>query len=228
MNRNRRRGSILAIAILTILATLALAPGVGATSPDRNGRIAFQAQTDHGVQIFTVRANGHDLRQLTHVDGDAAGPDWSPDGRRIAFSLNECSVAVMDADGDNLDVIASDPDLCQGDPSYTPDGSRLVYLRFDFALEVEEIWSMKTDGSDQRFVTDLGGADPNVSPDGRKLSFKGDPDGTPCSSPTSTAAGPFRSHRRSRSPTSTTGRRTASTSSSATTQIPRRMSPSTS
>ena len=91
-------------------------------SPARNGRIAFQAQTDNGLQIFTVRSNGRDLRQITHVDGDAAGPDWSPDGRRIAFSLNECSVAVMDADGDNLDVIASDPDLCQGDPSYTPDG----------------------------------------------------------------------------------------------------------
>ena len=86
------------------LATLALAPGVGATSPDRNGLIAFQAETDHGLQIFTVRANGKQLRQITHVDGDAAGPDWSPDGRRIAFSLNECSVAVMDADGANLDV----------------------------------------------------------------------------------------------------------------------------
>ena len=46
-------------------------------------------------------------------------------------------MAVMDADGANLDVIASDPDLCQSDASYTPDGSRLVYVRFDSALEVE-------------------------------------------------------------------------------------------
>ena len=177
MTRNRHRCSILAIATLMTLATLALAPGVGATSPGRNGLIAFQAETDHGLQIFTVRPNGKQLRQITHVDGDASGPDWSPDGRRIAFSLNECSVAVMDADGDNLDVIASDPDLCQGDPSYTPDGSRLVFVRFDPALDVEEIWSMKVDGSDQRFVTGAGGPDPNVSPDGRKLSFKGPPDG---------------------------------------------------
>ena len=83
----------------------------------------------------------------------------------------------MDADGDNLEVIASDPELCQGDPSYTPDGSRLVYVRFDPALDVEQIWSMKIDGSDQRFVTGVGGPDPNVSPDGRKISFKGNPDG---------------------------------------------------
>jgi Tol biopolymer transport system component len=172
MIRNRPRPTILAIAVLTTLATLALAPGVSATFPDRNGLIAFQAQTDDGVQIFTVRPNGRDLRQITHVDGDAAQAEWSPDGGRIAFSIGECETAVMDADGGNLNVIASDPDSCQGDPSWTPDGSRLVYDRFDFALEVEQIWSMKPDGSDKKFLADGGGADPNVSPDGQKLSFK--------------------------------------------------------
>jgi Tol biopolymer transport system component len=173
MIRKNRRVPIVGLVILISLSTLALAPGVSATFPARNGLIAFQAQTDDGVQIFTVRPNGHELRQITNVDGDATQPDWSPDGRRIAFALNECSVAVMDADGSNLDVIASDPDLCQGDPSFTPDATRLVYVRFDPVPEVEEIWSMRLDGSDQRFVTGAGGPDPNVSPDGRKLSFKG-------------------------------------------------------
>jgi Tol biopolymer transport system component len=177
MIRKGRPAATLGIAVLTTLATLALAPAVSATFPARNGLIAFQAQTDDGVQIFTVRPNGHELTQITHVDGDATQPDWSPDGRRIAFSVNECSVAVMDADGGNLTVIASDPDLCQGDPSYTPDGSRLVYVRFDPVPEVEQIWSMETDGSDKTFVTGAGGPDPNVSPDGQKLSFKGPPVG---------------------------------------------------
>jgi Tol biopolymer transport system component len=172
MIRNRPRTAIVAVVVLITLSTFALAPGVSATFPDRNGLIAFQAQTEDGVQIFTVRPNGHDLRQITHVDGDAAGPEWSPDGLRIAFSLNDCETVVMDADGGDLSVIASDPDLCQNDPSWTPDGSRLVYDRFDFAIEVEQIWSMKPDGSDRKFVADGGGADPNVSPDGQKLSFK--------------------------------------------------------
>ena len=227
MDRNRRRGSILAIAVLTTLATLALAPGVGATPPAATAGSPSRPRPTTALQIFTVRANGHDLRQLTHVDGDAAGPDWSPDGRRIAFTLNECSVAVMDADGDNLDVIASDPDLCQGDPSYTPDGSRLVYrplrpgARGRGDLEHEARWFRPA------LRHGPGGPDPNVSPDGQKISFKGDRR-QPCSSPTSTAAASSRSRRRSRSPTSTTGRRTASTSSSATTRIPRPMRPSTS
>ena len=83
----------------------------------------------------------------------------------------------MDADGGNLEEIASEPDACLNNASYTPDGTRLVYTRFDFVVEVEQIWSMKTDGSDRQFITDAGGPNPMVSPDGQKLSFKGPPDG---------------------------------------------------
>jgi Tol biopolymer transport system component len=178
MIRNRRRAAIFAVAIFTTWATLAFAPGVGATYPDRNGLIAFHADVGgDGPQIFTVRANGKQLRQVTHVDGVAAQPDWSPDGRRLAFTLNECAIGIVDADGGNLNEIASDPGLCLNDANFTPDAARLTYTRFDFAAEVEQIWSMNVDGSDQRFITDAGGPDPNVSPDGRKLSFKGPPEG---------------------------------------------------
>ena len=86
-------------------------------------------------------------------------------------------IALVDADGANLHEIASDPDACLNDASFTPDGARLVFTRFDVAVEVEQIWSMKTDGSDQQFITGAGGPDPNVSPDGQKISFKGGPDG---------------------------------------------------
>jgi Tol biopolymer transport system component len=178
MNRTIRPGPILPLAILVTLATLALAPGVGATFPDRNGLIAFHADVgDNGPQIFTIRSNGKQLRQVTHVDGVAALPDWSPDGRQIVFTLNECTIALIDADGGNLHEVASDEGACLNDANFTPDGARLVFTRFDFAIEVESIWSMNVDGSDQRFITDLGGPDPNVSPDGRKISFKGGPDG---------------------------------------------------
>jgi Tol biopolymer transport system component len=180
MRRTSHRAAVLATVVLTTLATLALAPGVGATFPDRNGLIAFQADLgDNGQQIFTIRSNGHQLTQITDVDGFAAGPDWSPDGRQIAFSFNECAIALMDADGGNLHEIASDPDpnVCLGDASFTPDGARLVYTRIDFVLEAGQVWSMKIDGSDQQFITDAGGDDPNVSPDGQKVSFKGPPDG---------------------------------------------------
>jgi Tol biopolymer transport system component len=163
------------VAITTALLTVALVGTTSATTPGRNGRLAFQAQTDEGLQIFTMRSDGHDLRQVTHVDGDATLADWAPDGRQIAFSVNECSIAVIDADGSDYELIASDPDLCQTDPAFSPDGERLVYERYDPVGDVDAIWSMKVDGSDKRLLTLAGGADANVSPDGARLSFKAGP-----------------------------------------------------
>jgi Tol biopolymer transport system component len=173
-----RRRSIVAIALLTTLATMALAPGVAATFPARNGLIAFQAEVEGGVQLFTIRPNGKQLHQVTHVDGAAALPDWSPDGRQIVFTLDECSIALINADGGDLHEVAADAGACLSDANFTPDGARLMFTRFDFDVEVESIWTMKVDGSDQRFITTAGGPDPNTSPNGRKLSFKGNPDGS--------------------------------------------------
>jgi dipeptidyl aminopeptidase/acylaminoacyl peptidase len=92
-------------ALTGTLATLVLAPSALATSPGRNGRIVFGADTGGGSQLYTVRPNGHELRQITQVDGDALFPDWSPDGRLIVFALeteNGSSIELMDADGSHV------------------------------------------------------------------------------------------------------------------------------
>ena len=158
------------------LSLFLLAVGTAhATFPGRNGLIAFQAQTDAGSQIFTVRPNGRGLQQITHMTGDAVAPDWSPDGRLIVFEHDapgECAnVAIMNADGTGL-IEFPDPTVCQDDPSFTPDGSRIVFHRFDPATGDDAFWSMDLNGNDrQRIGTCC--SDPNVSPDGEQLSFLG-------------------------------------------------------
>src|SRR4051794_2921524 len=160
------------LALLTAAVTLlAAAPPALATFPGHNGLIAFHTATPAGTQIFTVRENGNELRQITHVDGDAIAPDWSPDGRRIVFELDTpdtAEVAVMNADGSGL-VTLPGIGLFNGDPSFTPDGQRIVYGFFDG--EHGGIASMNLDGSGQQLILvydDVG--DPNVSPDGRTVS----------------------------------------------------------
>jgi Tol biopolymer transport system component len=143
-----------------------------AVPPDRNGRILFEADTPDGRQIFTIRPDGHDLVQVTKVEGGATLAEWSPDGQQIAFTQAQCSIATVDPDGENLRVLASKSGFCYSDPSYVPAVSRLVYSRFDPAADVEQIWSMDLDGGDQQLLTTGGGPDPNVSPDGTKLSYK--------------------------------------------------------
>jgi Tol biopolymer transport system component len=172
--------------IVSVLALLCLVPlsTVRATYPGTNGRIAFGADTGAGSQIYTVRPNGNDLRQITHVNGEAKVPDWSPDGRRIVFEHDQdtadvcANVAIMNADGSDLvDLLQPSPNFCEGDPSFTPDGSRIVFERFAIDTGDDAVWSMKVDGTDRRRVVGpfpSGFAtDPNVSPNGQTLSFVG-------------------------------------------------------
>jgi Tol biopolymer transport system component len=92
------------VPVVTLLLTAFVMPAY-ATFPGQNGLITFSVPSDTGAQIYTVRPNGDDLRQITNVVGDALVPDWSPDGRKIVFehdSPDSCNVALMNADGSGL------------------------------------------------------------------------------------------------------------------------------
>jgi Tol biopolymer transport system component len=172
----RTCGLALFAAVAGAQAAAPSAPSALATFPGRNGQIAFHSQTDAGVQIFTVRPNGHGLRQITHANGDATRPDWSPDGRRIVFELDTAdsgSVAIMNADGSDMVVLPPAPGGFDGDPSFTPDGTRIIFERFAPDTNEDAIWSMNLDGGDRHLIGSgpAGATDPNVSPDGRALSF---------------------------------------------------------
>jgi len=130
-----------------------------------------------------VRPNGRDLRQITHVSGDASNVDWSPDGRKIAFDIStsdSAQIGIMNADGSGLVTLPKAPgNIIEVDPSFTPDGRRVVFITNSGGDD--SIWSMKLDGTDRRLIKTGGTADPNVSPDGRRiafLSFNGEPFGT--------------------------------------------------
>ena len=61
----------------------------------------------------------------------ATARDWSPDGRTIAFATRRRSsidLWLMDADGTNERILASDIDANHGvGPVWSPDGERIVY-----------------------------------------------------------------------------------------------------
>src|SRR4051812_5514471 len=159
--------------LAAMVAALALPCSALATFPGHNGRIAFHATTaTEGTQIFTIRPDGRDLHQITHVAGDAISVDWSPDGHRIAFEIDtedSATVALMNADGSGVRTLPG-IGLFNGDPSFTPDGERLVYGFFDGVHA--GVASMRLDGSDPRLIQIADNSeDPNVSPDGTRISL---------------------------------------------------------
>jgi Tol biopolymer transport system component len=179
--RGKRGGHMKRRAALTAIAGLAvvgLIGGVGsvasATTPGHNGRIVFAADDGDGFELFTIRADGTGLVQLTHLDGDATHPDWSPNGRRITFQLEDpthAGVVIMKRDGSDMHELTSTGFEAQ--PAFTPDGHHVV---FDCECERQGIFIMRDDGSYRRRLTTHAFAyepdtDPNVSPDNDTVTF---------------------------------------------------------
>ena len=167
------------------VACFAPVPTASATYAGQNGLIVFGAVTVSGSQLFTVRPNGHDLRQITFGPGEAVQPDWSPDGRSIVYehdwdTESQCAtVDVINPDGSDRVSLTTGIGGCEGQPSFTPSGGEIVYEHFDFDTFDDAVWGMNADGSNQHRI--IGpwpngqgfATDPNVSPDGKTLSFVG-------------------------------------------------------
>jgi Tol biopolymer transport system component len=101
-------------------------------------RIAFTRETGgaNSYDIFSVRPDGTDLKQLTHAPGNDAHSAWSPDGKYIVFSSARlgfrdeaplydgspqpyAELFVMNADGSNQRPITSDK-WEEGTPAWVP------------------------------------------------------------------------------------------------------------
>lgn len=175
----RRLAPVVTVAGMSLLGLVAVGgPVARATTPGTNGLIAFAADAGTGPQIYSIEPDGSDLRQLTHVDGEATSPDWSPDGQRIAFELDDAThagIAIMNADGSDLHDLT--PTGFQNQPAFTPDGHHLVYECGD-CPGGDGVFLMRDDGSDApglRLSTnpfaDEGDSNPEVSPDGLTVTF---------------------------------------------------------
>jgi len=168
-------------------------------SPDGR-RIAFMRDyfPEERGEILVARRDGKILRSLTrgNCKGDCVGdgrPDWSPDGRRIAFQrivgpVPEdgpppiVGIFVMDADGSNVRQLTQlEPNSGAEDdqPSWSPDGSRIAFMRSNNTKEpvdASAIYTVGSDGSDLRLVRRMprkwpGAGEPDWSPDGKRLLF---------------------------------------------------------
>ena len=186
-NRMKPRGRFLGLAAGAGLAVAVLAIVVLGGAPSRatthgaNGRIVYQNRNDErGTgRLYSIRPDGTRRRAVTNAPGDAA-PDWAPDGSKIAFALSHdqgppfCSVALVNPDGTGLTDLSTGQTGCEGDPAFTPDGRRIVFVHFDDKADSENIWTMDLTGGDRRRLTnrdDSGTLDPNVSPNGRWITF---------------------------------------------------------
>lgn len=86
------------------------------------------------LELWIMKSDGSDKRQITHLDAASFAPAFFPDGKRIIFSSNQGSTGGMgnfelyaiNADGTGLERITYSPGF-DGFPMFSLDGKKLVW-----------------------------------------------------------------------------------------------------
>ena len=149
---------------------------------------------DPEMDIYVHSAKGGALARLTNARGYDAEGSYSPDGQWIAFSstrqayertLNAAEqkqletdpsffgeIYIMRADGSQVRRLTN-VNGYDGGPFFSPDGTRIVWRRFDEQGLIADVWTMNLDGTDARQITSFGAMSwaPYIHPSGRYLVF---------------------------------------------------------
>jgi Tol biopolymer transport system component len=128
------------------------------------GRRIFIQKIDGGVPFLLGQPGG----------GEWLMPDWSPDDSKIAHiefpggTTFSSEIFEVDTTGSGAVRLTSN-NFTDRSPRYSPDGSLIAFSRQD--ASGTQVWLMNSDGTSERRLTSLGGAQPAWSPDGLEVVF---------------------------------------------------------
>ena len=166
-------------------------------SPDGK-RVAYEHGVGNKWRIYLVNANGSGARPLGACSGSCAGqesPAWSPDNSKLAVAqgprVGHESVWVVNANGTGLeqltqrDTPVTDNAINDSQPAWSPDGTKLVFVRYMTQPQPRgrtAIFVINADGRGEHQLTPwklLAGDHPDWSPDGKRILFRSNSYGAP-------------------------------------------------
>ena len=136
--------------------------------------VTFAGLDDHGnAQVFVADADGSNARQLTHGEGGARGPRWSPDGSMIAYERDASGspqiFTVQVSDGVSTRV-TNEPEGAVDPGGWAPDAGSIVFSALNAQANRYTARSVDlTSGQTSQIVPD--GSTPTLSPDGAWIAF---------------------------------------------------------
>jgi TolB protein len=146
-----------------------------------------------GYEIFSAKADGSDLKNITNSPGYDAEATVAPNGKKMVFTSmrdGDLDIYTMDMDGKNVKRLTNEVGY-DGGPFWSYDSQWIVYRAHHPKAEKDvrdyqallkdnlirpsslEIWVMKADGTGKRRITDNGKANfaPYFFPNGKRIIF---------------------------------------------------------
>ena len=133
------------------------------------------------VSVFTIRSNGSDPRRI--VTGFVRAPEYSPDGKRIAFEgqpkgtrANAYGIWTVKPNGSHLRRL-TDPGNRFSDqyPDWSPDGRHIAFERCDVNSTHGcdgTVYLVRADGTNERPIRAISGDNPPAfSPTGNRIAL---------------------------------------------------------
>lgn len=127
-----------------------------AWSPD-GSRIVFVSDRDGNTELYIMDRDGVEERRLTNDPTPDEFFSWHPEGDRILYisyrdgadplslGIGNAEVYVVDVQSTETTNLTNNP-AWDGDASWSPDGSEIVFTR---RTDHAEIYTMRSDGSRQ-------------------------------------------------------------------------------
>ena len=152
------------------------------------------------LDLWTMKPDGSDKKQVTKTDGYDGGPVFSRDGRKLVWRANhpqtpetekryhdllsenltspmKMELFVADGEGKNAKQITNFG-CASFAPTFTPDGRKILFAsnKHDCDGRKFELYLVNVDGTGLEQVTDFGGftAFPEFAPDGKTIVFASD------------------------------------------------------
>jgi len=132
MKQADRGGGVGSAALIAAAGGLTIERIVAVDSPrevrlhPRDRLAAFTAEAGGARQLFTISLRTGARTQVSGSEKDISDPQWSPDGRRLAYVRGE-EIRIVDLDG-GRDVLVAGHPAGVSLPRWSPDGQRMAFV----------------------------------------------------------------------------------------------------
>ncbi len=141
------------------------------------GRGEFYETLYNESSLYLINADGTGLKQLTPSPGSDFDPDWSPDGKRIAFTSVRGGfrqIYTLDLETQAVTLLTNTTEEIESSqPVWSPDGTHIAYTVK--RVGTYQVWAMSDTGQEAvqlaRSGQDLWDFQPAWSPDGTTIYF---------------------------------------------------------